>query len=143
MSNGMTARVNEFRRVAGPCFEGFSLYGTEGVYMEATKEYCLWAPKHATNTQQLSVEEMRDPLPPEFLAALGAGTEHDSVYGDHEGSHPYLVNEFVSAIASERIPAINAWEAARYLAPGVMAHKSAMKDGEWMDVPDWGDAPTG
>jgi len=63
MSNGMTARVNEFRRVAGPCFEGFSLYGTEGVYMEATKEYCLWAPKHATNTQQLSVEEMRDPLP--------------------------------------------------------------------------------
>ncbi len=59
----------------------------------------------------------------------------------HKGSHPYLVHEFVSAIAEGRMPAINAWEAARYMAMGVMAHKSALKDGELLPVPDWGDAP--
>jgi len=38
-------------------------------------------------------------------------------------------------------PAINAWEAVRYMAAGVMAHKSALRDGEVLEVPDWGDAP--
>jgi len=65
----------------------------------------------------------------------------DSVYGSHGGSHPYLVHEFVDAVAHERMPAINAWEAARYMAPGVMAHKSALRGGELLEVPDWGNAP--
>jgi hypothetical protein len=47
----------------------------------------------------------------------------------------------VSAVAANRQPAINIWEAARYMAMGVMAHKSARKNGETLDVPDWGDAP--
>jgi hypothetical protein len=47
----------------------------------------------------------------------------------------------VDAIARGRTPAINAWEAVRYMAAGVMAHKSATRDGELLDVPDWGDAP--
>ena len=51
------------------------------------------------------------------------------------------MHEFVEAVANERQPATNAWEAVRYMAPGVMAHKSALKDGEVLDVPDWGDAP--
>ena len=44
-------------------------------------------------------------------------------------------------MAHDRIPAINVWEAVRYMAPGVMAHKSALRDGELLEVPDWGDAP--
>jgi hypothetical protein len=27
------------------------------------------------------------------------------------------------------------------MAAGVMAHKSALRGGEMLDVPDWGDAP--
>jgi len=27
------------------------------------------------------------------------------------------------------------------VAMGAMAHKSALKDGELLDMPDWGDAP--
>ena len=61
--------------------------------------------------------------------------------GGHGGSHAYLVHEFVTAIAENRQPAVNAWEAARYMVMGVMAHKSALKDGELLDVPDFGDAP--
>ena len=51
----------------------------------------------------------------------------------HGGSHAYLVHEFVDAIAHDRIPAINVWEAAR-----AMAHKSALAGGVVMDVLDWG-----
>jgi len=51
------------------------------------------------------------------------------------------VHEFVTAVAENRQPVINAWEAARYMAMGAMAHKSALRDGEWLEVPDWGDAP--
>ena len=68
-------------------------------------------------------------------------TTSDFVPTGHGGSHPYLVHEFVDAVANERMPVINIWEAVRYMAMGVMAHKSALKDGETLDVPDWGNAP--
>jgi len=71
-----------------------------------------------------------------FRAAIGEG-----YLGGHGGSHAYLVHEFCEAIAADRQPAINAWEAVRYMAPGVVAHQSALRDGEVLDVPDWGDAP--
>ena len=94
---------------------------------------------------------MFDPLPlevqPAFKRAMNqAASEHDLqnmdfVPSGHGGSHPYLVHEFVDAVAAARQPVINVWEAARYMAMGVMAHKSALKDGERLNVPDWGDAP--
>ena len=61
--------------------------------------------------------------------------------GGHGGSHPHLVHEFVSSIAEDRQPAINAWEAVRYMACGATAHKSALANGEMLSIPDWGDAP--
>ena len=59
----------------------------------------------------------------------------------HGGSHPYLVHELVDAVASHRQPLINIWEAARYMAMGVAANQSSLKDGETVNVCDWGDAP--
>ena len=62
--------------------------------------------------------------------------------GGRGGSHAYFVNEFGDAVAHDRMPAIIHWEAVRYLAAGVMAHKSALRDDEILSVPDWGDAPS-
>jgi len=73
--------------------------------------------------------------------AFQMGDRTSNFYGGHGGSHAYLAHEFVDAIAHDRQPAINAWEAVRYMVAGVMAHKSALKDGETLEVPDWGDAP--
>ena len=92
-----------------------------------------------TSTRKLTLDEMRDPLPPEVLKAFSKGTEDP--YGGHGGSHAYLAHEFVTSIVEDRQPTVNAWVAARFFAPGVMAHKSAMKGGELLAVPDWGDAP--
>ncbi len=142
LDNGMTIRLAEWRRAAGPCYEGFSLYGTEGNFVEISEEQAVWTPRHQRETKLDLVprEQMRDPLPPEVEAAFRANADDfGSVYGGHQGSHAYLVHEFVDAVAKERRPAIDAADAVRYLAPGVMAHKSALKDGEWLEVPDFGD----
>lgn len=37
----------------------------------------------------------------------------------------------------------NAWQAARYNIPGLMAHKSAMLGGVALDIPDFGNPPEG
>ena len=84
---------------------------------------------------------MRDPLPEEVVEGFRAYSTRSDFYGGHGGSHAYLVHELVDAIAHERTPAVNVWEAVRYMAAGVMAHKSAQRGGEVLDVPDWGDAP--
>ncbi|MHB0935519.1 MAG: Gfo/Idh/MocA family protein [Armatimonadota bacterium] len=70
-------------------------------------------------------------LPKEY-AGLGNG---------HEGSHQFLIHEFVTACAERRHPANNVWQAARYLVPGLIAHESALQGGVLLDVPDFGEGP--
>ena len=134
MSNGCTCRIREYREIGHVGYEGFGIFGTEGSFRHDT-----WIDK--SGQAPLTVEQMRDPLPPEVFDAFGAAGDGRDVYGGHGGSHAYLVHEFVDAIAHARTPAINVWEAVRYTAAGVMAHKSATKDGELLDVPDWGGPP--
>lgn len=134
MSNGATMRICEFRECSVGR-ETFRIYGTKGSF-----ENDVWSING--EDRPLSVAEMRDPLPPEVVAAFKTINPDSDFYGGHGGSHAYLVHEFVDAIAHNRHPAVNVWEAVRYMAPGVMAHKSALKDGERLAVPDWGDAPS-
>ena len=133
MSNGATLRICEAREIGHPERETFRVYGTKGSFENET-----WTTNKTV--EQLTVEEMRNPLPEDVAAAFerAAGP---SFYGGHGGSHAYLVHEFVDAIAHDRTPAVNVWEAVRYMAAGAMAHKSAMRDGEILAVPDWGNAP--
>jgi hypothetical protein len=90
-------------------------------------------------TRALSVEDMRDALPPEVAAAWRETDGETVAYGGHGGSHAYLVHEFVDAVAHDRRPAISIYDAVRYMAMGVAAHQSALRDGETLEVPDWGD----
>jgi predicted dehydrogenase len=133
MSNGATMRIGEFRECS-LIRETFRIYGTKGAF-----ENDVWIENE--QAAPVTVEAMRDPLPPEVVTAFKAVNPDSDFYGGHGGSHAYLVHEFVDAIASNRHPAINVWEAVRYMAPGVIAHKSAMKDGEVLAVPDWGNPP--
>ena len=103
-----------------------------------TQEVQIGAPKFDVPG---SKEREEGDKPKAVLAAFRACSDKSDVYGGHGGSHAYLAHEFVDAVAHERTPAINVWEAVRYMATSVMAHKSAMRDGEVLDVPDWGDAP--
>ena len=49
-----------------------------------------------------TVEDMRDPLPPEVEDAFRDISKSSNFYGGHGGSHAYLVHEFVEAVAEER-----------------------------------------
>ena len=67
----------------------------------------------------------RPPLPPEVSA------------GGHGGSHGYLTNEFVSAILQNRKPLIDIAMALNLTVSGIVAHQSAIKDGELLKIPQY------
>ncbi|MEZ5351065.1 MAG: Gfo/Idh/MocA family oxidoreductase [Bryobacteraceae bacterium] len=74
---------------------------------------------------------------PDYLERLPAPMR---VKSGHGGSHTFLTHEFVSAIAEDRHPAVNIWEAIAYTLPGIVAHQSALKGGETMRIADYGRA---
>ncbi len=57
--------------------------------------------------------------------------------GGHGGSHGNLMHEFVSAILEDREPMINVYQALAMTVPGVIAHQSALKDGENLKIPQF------
>lgn len=164
MSNGATVRIAEMRESPGQlggASETFRIMGTTGTFSE-DRFFEIERPDpddvdldalNGPTKRELTPEDMRDPLPPEVQEAFKRAMNQDLNECDlqnrdftprgHGGSHPYLVHEFVEAVANERQPMPNIWEAARYMAMGVRAHQSALKGGENLDVPDWGDGPDG
>ena len=57
--------------------------------------------------------------------------------GGHGGSHGYLMNEFVTAIIQDRKPLVDVAQALNMTVAGVVAHQSALKDGELMKIPQY------
>ncbi|MDG3003537.1 Gfo/Idh/MocA family protein [Paludisphaera mucosa] len=57
--------------------------------------------------------------------------------GGHGGSHGYLTDEFVSAILEKRLPMVDVAAALNMTVAGVVAHQSALKDGESLKVPQF------
>ena len=67
----------------------------------------------------------KPPLPPHVEA------------GGHGGSHGYLGNEFVTSILQSRRPLVDIAWALNMTVAGIVAHQSAMKDGELMKIPQY------
>ena len=149
MSDGSVCRINEFRRIGHPGMEGGSIYGTEGCYEESAAGI-RWLTK-----DQSRVEDLTDLLAPRGIPADdGSGTwtamsrVHDiarlprefiGLPNGHGGSHQFLVDDFVKAANAGEHPPINVWWAVRFMMPGLIAHESAMRGGELLEVPDLGD----
>ncbi|MBV5313155.1 MAG: Gfo/Idh/MocA family oxidoreductase [Prolixibacteraceae bacterium] len=57
--------------------------------------------------------------------------------GGHGGSHGYLTNEFVHSILQDRKPLVNIAMALNLTVSGIVAHQSAMKDGELLKIPQY------
>jgi predicted dehydrogenase len=67
----------------------------------------------------------RPPLPP----GVGAG--------GHGGSHGQLMSEFVMAILEDRKPLVDIAQALNLTVSGIVAHQSALKDGELLRIPQY------
>ncbi|NLZ63770.1 MAG: Gfo/Idh/MocA family oxidoreductase [Lentisphaerae bacterium] len=170
LANGGIARINECRRIGykAPSSYVSSCYGTEGGYQFNNAQHLLTVktPTGVTLTDVSArvnpvamTENSHDPefkqkvanhqwqwdsfapiqqaeadrLPPSFKAP--------GMLNGHMASHQLLVDDFCQAAASGTLPPINAWEAARWTIPGLIAHKSVLRDGEVLPVPDCGAAP--
>jgi predicted dehydrogenase len=57
--------------------------------------------------------------------------------GSHGGSHGYLMNEFVLSLLKERQPLIDVTMALNMTVSGIVAHQSALRDGELMKIPQY------
>jgi len=130
-SQGHSARISEFRYCAPTHMVRNEFYGTEMSYLDpqASGKALVSTPPH--NVREFEQESHWHLLPPELRKPSG-----------HAGSHTHLTNEFVRSIIEGRQPAINVWEAVAFCAPGIVAHESERKGGEWMKIPDFGRAPS-
>lgn len=165
LDGGGSMRINEFRRVGYPCHireSRFRYFGTEGSF-EQTVDYAVWQDKESAThvTEQIETKptmSLDDPslagVDPALRDAFVSGLApvHDpsrlpeelrKLPSGHEGSHQFLVDDFAVAVAHRSLPPVNAWEAARYTLPGIVAHQSALQGGVRLPVPDFGDAPQG
>ncbi len=161
-SDGGMARINEFRRVGhwGGRSVRLSLFGTEGSF-EEQPEGDVWVnlAREITPLNDL-LRCVPAPGSAEAAAKPAGSTQHDFYSGmapihplwrlplelvgrpsGHHGSHHFLVDDFVRSLAAGALPPNHVWAAARYNLPGIIAHESALRDGELMSVPDLGPPP--
>ncbi|NUP53944.1 MAG: Gfo/Idh/MocA family oxidoreductase [Catenulispora sp.] len=161
-AGGGSFRTNEFRRVGYIGKESrFRFFGTEGVF-EQLGSVSLWQDKKGSQdiTAQLDPSPTLSPddpslahLAPELRGAFASGTapvhdrsrlprEFEHASNGHEGSHHFLADDFVTAVATGTRPPVDAWTAARYTLPGIIAHQSALRGGERLPIPDHGSGPS-
>ena len=159
MSDGSMARISEFRRIGHPGTVGMSLYGTEASYEEQVNSQ-MWVVKDRAACIDLAATLACGEIPAD-RGLMSKVTSSDGSHRDvsevhpvsllprefvgltngHNGSHQFLVHDFIRSCALGSTPPNNVWQAARYLTPGLVAHESALKGGELLQVPDFGDAP--
>lgn len=62
-------------------------------------------------------------------------------YTGHNGSHAFLVDDFVRSIVTQTLPPVNAWNGGYCTIAGLMAHESALRGGQPVAIPDLGEIP--
>jgi len=164
-SDGGMARLNEFRRVGwgGKNSVYMSMFGTLGSYEEHAGG-SAWSSLDWGKVEDLGdllncedvykLEEalgegMHAALQQDFYSKRYAKVHHrerlpDSYNGmpnGHFGSHQFLADDFMKAVKTGMLPPNHVWQAAGYLLPGLVSHESAMRGGEWLEVPDFGRPP--
>jgi len=163
-SDGGAMRINEFRRIGWRGQAGgvlMSLYGTKGCF-ETQANAQAWVSidpeaqvdltdllkcqnlpvTDATRSDENAVvlQEFHTGVSKVHPVGRLPETFHGLPNG-HFGSHQFLADDFVKAVATRTLPPNHVWASARYCIPGLVAHQSATNNGVWTDVPDLGDPP--
>ena len=163
LSDGGAMRINEMRRVGYPSHireSRFRYFGTEASF-EQLANITVWQNKQDVTdiSDQIHSRPSMSPddaslahVAPELRDAFisGHAPVHDTsrlpatfreIPTGHEGSHHFLVDDFARAVETGTLPPVNAWTAARFTVPGIIAHQSALQGGARLSIPDFGDAP--
>jgi len=114
-SEGGMARMAVSWDMPGAHGEKGRVYGQKGCFEE----------RYSGQADVSKVGQEKPPLPPKMEA------------GGHGGSHGYLTEDFITAILLKRKPCVDAATALNTTVSGIVAHKSAMKDGETLKIPQF------
>jgi hypothetical protein len=122
------SRINVFWGAEGAHGETGRLFGELGRFdrnvLHVGEGFVAKFKDHG-DRKEIEFPDNRPPLP--------AGME----LGGHGGSHGPLTNEFIMALVEDREPLIDLYEGIAMTAPGIIAHQSALKNGEQMPIPDF------
>ena len=156
-SDGGVMRIAELRRVGTAPLEStvrMSIFGTEGSF-EQQVGYASWATKNSFDiiTDEIGTfSDVENPysLKPDYIPPNlwdgGFARVHDrsqlpkefvGLSNGHGGSHQFMVDDFVMDAVGERKAPMNVIDAARYTIPGVLAHQSAQKAGQKLQIPQY------
>ncbi len=124
--------------------ESFDVYGTKKSFEWTLVE----GQEHVLHTAKKPESEIPEPVTvPDYAHLLPEeirqftqsieDSEHLSFIqgGGHGGSHPHLVNEFLSALVEDREPRPGAVTSANWTCVGICAHESTQKGGEIVRLP--------
>lgn len=163
MDNGGAFRTSEMRRVGYPSQtreSRFRFFG-ESSSFEETVDVTYWHDRErilevtdlirTAGTMELDDPRLAD-VPPALREAFVSGmarshlpsrlpAEFGGLPNGHEGAHHFLVDDFARAVVADTQPVVNAWQAARYTLPGVIAHQSMRQAGARLPIADLGDCP--
>lgn len=161
LSDGGAMRTNEMRRVGYPSpirESRFRFFGTEASF-EQLAHQTVWNDKQESHDISADFIPVRHPQPevadldPALRAAFSSGTaavhdrsrlprEYDHAPNGHEGAHHFLADDFIRSLVTGESPPVNAWRAAMFTAPGIVAHASALAGGTQLPIPDFGAPPS-
>lgn len=119
--------------------ESFSVYGDRAGFewqqLEAENPVYFELPpvQHEIRWRDASATRVEVPYRPDLVPEPLA----KFAFKGHGGSHPHLVHEFVSSILEGRPARIDPIASAEWCAPGICAHESSLKEGEWIAVPSY------
>ena len=128
-SGGNSSRMAVHWWTAAPGREGADFYGTELSFFEPQFGLQGVVRRPGEEPETWKIDDHASTLPPNLRERIARG---------HGGAEAFIVHEFVTACLEERRPAVDVYQAVAYTAPGIVGQESAMKDGEWMKVPDFG-----
>lgn len=165
LANGGIARVSENRRIAwnNPPTYISCFCGTKASYEFSMAQHSyVTMPEKTAHYEDVSallnpVEMTEHRNDPDFFEKLVEGAwsagaapiqsqdrfpkELQALPTAHAGTHKYMVDDFCRAYTTGKLSPTNAWQAARYNMPGLIAHQSAMLGGVTLDIPDLGNPP--
>ena len=163
-SDGGMMRINEFRRIgqSGGRSVRLSIFGTEGSFEEQSNG-AIWTSRTMQGWENVESQiacagvytheqwdavKVNEALKKDFAGGFAAVHQkyrsrlpesfHDQPNG-HDGSHQFLADDFVKSVVHGTPSTCDAWDAARFDAPGIVAHQSALQGGVFLTIPDFGE----
>src|SRR3569833_553797 len=124
--------------------ESVDVYGSKTAFEWTLVENEQCIVHHGETPEKVTIPDYAHLLPKEIQRFTTKGVYDDehahlsfTQGGGHGGSHPHLVNKFVSSIIEGRPSFPDVYQSVNWTCAGICAHESAMQGGQIVPLPDF------